>query len=105
LVIERIAGAGALRKGTLARVMADGVAVCVARTRDGRWFAVRDACSHRDVPLSEGDLVRARIRCPLHGSAFDLATGRPRSAPATDPVPTYRVWRDGDDLLIRLDER
>ena len=29
--------------------------------------------------------------CPRHGSAFDLATGQPRSLPAYEPVATYPV--------------
>jgi nitrite reductase/ring-hydroxylating ferredoxin subunit len=37
------------------------------------------------------------IECWLHGSCFDLETGKPSSLPATDPVDVYAVdIRDGD---------
>jgi 3-phenylpropionate/trans-cinnamate dioxygenase ferredoxin subunit len=101
--VERVPGAAGLRGGRLTRVLVDGVPVCVVRTRDGRWYAVRDRCSHLAVPLSEGVLRGDRVECPLHASRFDLATGAPAAPPATAPVRTYHVVPDGDDLLIDLD--
>ena len=60
---------------------------------DGTLRAIEDRCSHDDGPLCEGDWDEdmCRVVCPRHGSAFDLATGRPMSLPATQPVDTYPV--------------
>lgn len=60
---------------------------------DGRLYAIEDRCSHDDGPLCEGewDEDLCRVICPRHGSAFDLATGRPLSLPAYEPVETYPV--------------
>ncbi len=88
---------------TALRVMIDGAAVCVVRS-DGDFYALHDVCSHADVPLSEGDVENGTIECWLHGSRFDLSSGRPTGLPATRPVPVYSVKRDGDDLLVRLEE-
>jgi 3-phenylpropionate/trans-cinnamate dioxygenase ferredoxin subunit len=79
----------------------DGEPVCVARS-GGRLFAVRDVCSHAEVMLSQGDVEDGLIECWLHGSQFDLETGEPVCLPATDPVPTYAVAVDGDDVLVDL---
>jgi 3-phenylpropionate/trans-cinnamate dioxygenase ferredoxin subunit len=79
----------------------DGEPVCVARS-GGRLFAVRDVCSHAEVMLSQGEVEDGLIECWLHGSQFDLATGEPVCLPATDPVPTYAVAVDGDDVLVDL---
>ena len=59
----------------------------------GNLYAIEDRCSHDDGPLCEGDWDEemCRVICPRHGSAFDLATGTPRSLPATEPVATYPV--------------
>ena len=56
-------------------------------------YAIEDRCSHDDGPLCEGDWDEdlCRVVCPRHGSAFDLATGRPMSLPAFEPVETYPV--------------
>jgi 3-phenylpropionate/trans-cinnamate dioxygenase ferredoxin component len=59
----------------------------------GTLYAIEDRCSHDDGPLCEGDWDEdtCRVVCPRHGSAFDLATGRPMSLPAFEPVTTYPV--------------
>jgi 3-phenylpropionate/trans-cinnamate dioxygenase ferredoxin component len=59
----------------------------------GQLYAIEDRCSHDDGPLCEGDWDEetCRVVCPRHGSAFDLATGVPRSLPAYEPVRTYPV--------------
>jgi 3-phenylpropionate/trans-cinnamate dioxygenase ferredoxin component len=59
----------------------------------GSLYAIEDRCSHDDGPLCEGewDEATCRVVCPRHGSAFDLATGRPLSLPAYQPVATYPV--------------
>ncbi len=67
-------------------------------------FALRDLCSHAEVPLSEGEVYGNTIECWLHGSCFDLRTGKPTNPPATQPVPTYRVKIEGDDVYVSLKE-
>ncbi|MGA8210007.1 MAG: non-heme iron oxygenase ferredoxin subunit [Nocardioidaceae bacterium] len=76
-----------------------GVSVAVVRAGDD-WYAVDDECSHAAVPLSEGDVEGCEIECWLHGSRFDLRTGKPSGPPATDPVSTYPVRVEGDDVLV-----
>ncbi|GAB2869138.1 hypothetical protein GCM10027200_82140 [Lentzea nigeriaca] len=63
-----------------------------------RVHALADECSHAAVSLSEGEVSRKKgIECWLHGSCFDLETGKPSSPPATEPVDVYAVdIRDGD---------
>ncbi|HVF20499.1 MAG TPA: non-heme iron oxygenase ferredoxin subunit [Mycobacteriales bacterium] len=90
-------------ESTALRVVLDGVPVCMVRS-DGEFYAIHDVCSHADVPLSEGDVDDGTIECWLHGSRFDLTTGHPTGLPATRPVPVYTVKRDGDDLLVCLEE-
>ena len=54
-------------------------------------FAVEDMCSHANVALSEGDVEDCTVECWLHGSKFDLRTGKPTGLPATEPVATFPV--------------
>ena len=69
---------------------------------DGKVFAVDDLCSHEDASLSKGSLHGECVTCPLHGSRFDLNTGAALDEPAEEPVQTYPVRIDGDDILVRL---
>jgi 3-phenylpropionate/trans-cinnamate dioxygenase ferredoxin subunit len=66
----------------------------------GRYYAIADECSHAAIPLSVGDVGDGEIECYLHGSRFDLATGKPLGLPATEPVAVYRCHIRGDDLLV-----
>jgi 3-phenylpropionate/trans-cinnamate dioxygenase ferredoxin component len=97
----RACAAGDLGDGEPVRVRLEGTPVCLVRT-EGEVFAIADRCSHADVALSEGDVDGYLIECFLHGSAFDLRTGRPTSLPANRPVPVYPVRIEGDDVLVSL---
>ena len=70
----------------------------IAIARDGdEVFALQDLCSHAEVALSEGEVADCQIECWLHGSMFDLRTGKPTNLPATEPVSTFPVEiRDAD---------
>jgi 3-phenylpropionate/trans-cinnamate dioxygenase ferredoxin component len=69
----------------------------------GTLYAIEDRCSHDDGPLCEGDWDEGacKVVCPRHGSAFELATGRPLSLPAYLPVETFPVQIV--DGMIRVD--
>jgi 3-phenylpropionate/trans-cinnamate dioxygenase ferredoxin subunit len=85
--------------GTLA-VSAEGVEIAIVHGEDDVFYAIYDECSHAEVPLSEGDVDGHTVECWLHGSRFDLRTGKPTGLPATEPVPVYPVEvRDGDVYL------
>ncbi len=71
-------------------VTLDGLEVAVARDGD-EVFALQDQCSHAAVALSEGEVSNCQIECWLHGSMFDLRTGKPTNLPATVPVATFPV--------------
>ena len=71
----------------------------------GRVYAILDVCSHADVPLSEGEVDDTTIECWLHGSRFDLRTGKPTGLPATRAVPVYQTRIDGDDVFVRIEEK
>ncbi len=69
---------------------------------EGEVFAIRDVCSHAEVALSEGDVEGTTIECWLHGSRFDLRSGKPTGLPATIAVPVYPVRIEGNDVLVDL---
>ncbi|MFI0192831.1 non-heme iron oxygenase ferredoxin subunit [Streptomyces sp. NPDC017086] len=97
----RVCGLSELAEDTPKRVELDGTPVSVVKT-GGEVFAIYDICSHANVSLSEGEVEDCQIECWLHGSAFDLRTGKPSGLPATRPVPVYPVKIEGDDVLVSL---
>jgi len=90
-----------LEEDTPLRVELGGVPVSLVKT-EGEVFAINDICSHANVSLSEGDVEDCTIECWLHGSRFDLRTGKPSGLPATRPVPVYPVKIEGDDVLVSV---
>jgi len=73
--------------------------LAVARHGD-EVFAVEDLCSHAAVALSEGEVQDCTVECWLHGSKFDLRTGKPTGLPATEPVATFPVDVRGGDIYV-----
>lgn len=69
---------------------------------DGRVFAVDDMCSHEDASLAKGSLHGECVKCPLHGSRFDLNTGEALDEPAEEPIRTYAVRVEDDHILVKL---
>jgi 3-phenylpropionate/trans-cinnamate dioxygenase ferredoxin component len=81
--------------GVLAVTVGD---LALALVRDGETvYAIKDACSHADVALSEGEVSGCTLECWLHGSEFDLRTGEPLSPPATAAVPIFQTKVRNDD--------
>jgi len=87
--------------GGVLSVEVDGQEIALVRDGDD-VYAVRDECSHASIPLSEGDVEGCEIECWLHGSRFDVRTGRPLNLPATEPVPTYSTQIEGDAVMVDL---
>ena len=73
--------------------------IVVARDGD-EVFALQNECSHAAVALSEGEVADCQIECWLHGSMFDLRTGKPTNLPATEPVATFPVDLRGTDVYV-----
>ncbi|HEX2903320.1 MAG TPA: non-heme iron oxygenase ferredoxin subunit [Jatrophihabitans sp.] len=103
----RLCALSQLIDGEALRVELAELDVAVVRVGD-EVFAIEDVCSHAEVPLSDGEVSGCTIECELHGSRFDLRTGKPTGPPATLPVPVFETSVvDGDvyaDLSAPIEE-
>lgn len=68
----------------------------------GKFYAFEDHCSHLGAKLSQGLLLGNIVVCPLHGSQFNVTTGEKVLGPAVNPVKTYPVKVEGDEILVDL---
>ena len=76
--------------------------VAIVRDSAGEIHAIDDTCSHANVSLSEGDVEDGEIECWLHGSRFDLRSGKPIGLPAITPIAVYPVKIDGGDVFVSV---
>jgi 3-phenylpropionate/trans-cinnamate dioxygenase ferredoxin subunit len=90
--------------GQARRIDLDGREIAVVNLGDAGFRALDAVCSHAHYYLDEGevDADLETIECPKHGSTFDLNTGNPKTLPATQPVDTFAVTTDGDDVMIEV---
>ncbi len=94
---------GDLAPGKMKRVEIGGRRILLANV-DGRFYATADTCTHEDASLSAGSLRGELVKCPLHGSRFNVCTGRVMEEPADKDLKTYPVRVEGDDILVGLSE-
>jgi len=87
-------------QGTFA-VELGGLPLVIVRS-EGQVFALSEFCTHEDVSLADGEVYDHTVECWLHGSCFDLRTGKPTGPPASKPLATYPVRIDGDDVYVSL---
>lgn len=97
----RLAKVGDVGPGEMAAFDAAGNRVAVANVNN-TLYAFSNVCTHRQCPLSEGELEGTTVTCPCHGSQFDVTTGAVLNPPATEPVRTFRVRVEGDALQVEI---
>ena len=99
MTFVKACGVADVADGAAIAVRVDGEDLAVVRDGDD-FYAIRDECSHAAIALSEGDVEGCEIECWLHGSMFDLRTGKPTNLPATEPVSIYPCKVDGDAVYV-----
>lgn len=74
----------------------------------GTFYAISGKCSHKGGDLAKGKLIGFVVRCPLHGSEYDLRTGKvvrnvriPLIGRATD-LKVFKISVDGDDVFVEV---
>jgi naphthalene 1,2-dioxygenase system ferredoxin subunit len=90
----------------------EGAAIAVAPgghdialySQDGAVYATDNLCTHGNAKLCDGFLEGHEIESPFHQGRFDIRTGQPTCAPATDAIKVWpvkleagRVWLDLGD--------
>jgi len=69
------------------------IPLVVGRDRQGRPFALRDACPHRGMPLHDGHFDGTNVECPYHGWTFDARTGQCQLIPSLTADQNLKVDR------------
>jgi nitrite reductase/ring-hydroxylating ferredoxin subunit len=68
----------------------------------GTYYAVGNRCTHMSCMLSDGSIDGENVKCPCHGSVFDLKTGNVVKGPARKPEPSFQVKVEDDQILVNI---
>jgi 3-phenylpropionate/trans-cinnamate dioxygenase ferredoxin subunit len=70
---------------------------------NNNYYALRDQCSHMDLPLSDGQLEDGVVVCAYHGAEFDIKTGDVLCMPAVEPVESFEVKVEDKQIYVSID--
>ena len=87
--------------GKMFRVQLEGKLLLLANV-EGTIHACDEMCTHEEVSLSLGALQGNCLKCSLHGSRFDLLTGKALDEPADEDLRIYPVKIEGDSILVNV---
>jgi 3-phenylpropionate/trans-cinnamate dioxygenase ferredoxin subunit len=89
-----------IREGDTSAFQVGDKQIAVARV-DGELLAFSDICTHRGCNLSSGgEIEGTTIECECHGSVFDMKTGEVVEGPAMDPIQTFAVREESDQIQL-----
>ncbi len=74
---------------------------------NGKFYGMEGICSHQGGHLWEGKLMEFVVKCPRHGSEYDVRTGKLLKGPwvpfgKAHDLPSYNITVEGDDLFAEL---
>lgn len=111
-----------LTDGTMKRVNMQDKDIILARV-EGKFYAADGRCPHMHAYLSRGTLNGTIVTCPMHGSQFDLKTGKVvrwvkgkgyislmgklisalgMAAKKEKPLTIYEVKIEGDRVMAKI---
>ncbi len=68
---------------------------------DGQPYCTEDICTHEECFISDGGFVEGEeVECSCHGARFNVKTGDVTMLPAMDPLRTYPVQVQGDQVYV-----
>lgn len=92
--------------GSCIRISHEGIDIAIFNA-DGDFYAIGDTCTHAQASLSEGDFYEDMrgwvVECPLHGSIFDVTSGKAISLPATGNAGQYALMIEDGVIYLNPD--
>jgi nitrite reductase/ring-hydroxylating ferredoxin subunit len=90
-----------VRENELKRFMLRGNEILVIN-REKKFFCMEARCTHAGAPLAEGELENGALKCPWHGSKFNIETGEVIRGPAKKQLHVYYSMVKDNNLFVEL---
>jgi 3-phenylpropionate/trans-cinnamate dioxygenase ferredoxin component len=119
---KEIAKTSDISPGMMKGVKSEGKDILIANV-GGQYYAAEGHCPHMKAKLANGKLNGSIVTCPLHGSQFDLKTGKVMrwvgasglmgmmgklmsalgiAAKKEKPLTVYAVKVEGEKILAKI---
>ena len=96
----KVAKVSEVTEGELKKVDVNGEPVALFKI-GGQIFATSNICTHAQCELDENHAIFGEeVECTCHGSRFNIETGKNTVPPASEPLKTYKVSIEGDEVYI-----
>jgi nitrite reductase/ring-hydroxylating ferredoxin subunit len=106
LNFTKVAKASEIPPGTMRKVRIGEQDILVSNV-GGVFYAIANPCTHAGGDLSSGTLKGAVVTCPLHGSQFDVRTGKSVSGSKfmfmrskVGDAASFEAKVEGDDVMV-----
>lgn len=116
-----VAPSGAVQENKVLAAQAGGRTLLLTRV-GGKPHAFSNKCPHLGLSLERGKIEDGAIRCPWHGSSFDVCSGENRDwcnavvgmpipkwtsrlialGKKPSPLPVYETVEEGGKVFVRL---
>lgn len=107
LSFVKVAETSEIPSGKMKMVKIEDKEVLIANV-NGNYYAIANRCTHKNGDLSKGSLDSNIVTCPLHGSRFDVTTGKAVSGPKiaffrakTNDESSFEVKIEGNDVMLK----
>ena len=96
----KVASVDEVPEGDLKKVMVGGDPVALFKI-EGKFYATSNICMHEQCELDENHMMHGDVvECTCHGSQYNVKTGANVLPPASEPLKTYSVSVEGEDVFV-----
>lgn len=96
----KVAKVSEVSEGELKKIDINGEPVALFNV-DGKIYATTNICTHEHCELDENHSINGDVvECTCHGSQFNIKTGENVLPPAAEPLKTYNVSVEGEDVIV-----
>ncbi|OGD97018.1 hypothetical protein A3H87_01925 [Candidatus Curtissbacteria bacterium RIFCSPLOWO2_02_FULL_42_37] len=96
----KVAGINDIPEGELKKVDFNGEPLALYKL-DGKIFATSNICTHVGCELDHNYAMHGEVvECTCHGSQFNIKTGANVLPPAAEPLKTYQVSVEDEDVFV-----
>ena len=82
MTLKKVCSTTDIPKNSVKAFKVDNLDIAIVNS-EGKFYAIDRACTHMKGNLAKGTIEGKTIKCPLHGTVFNLETGDVLKEPGT----------------------